>query len=99
MRRGKTELVCSRRNVPLGCLAATDVGSGLLRLFSQAGSAVGILFTDRLAIGQVLSAVDDDDQSTNLGPVDCHVRENASGRRAGEGEGLGLRCHVVVVAA
>lgn len=66
-----------RRYSPLGRLAASDVGRGLLGLLAQAGSAVGVLLSDRLAIGQVLGSIDDQNEGADLGTINAHVGENA----------------------
>lgn len=63
--------------VPFGCLAASDIRRGLLRLLAQSSSAVRVLLPDRLAIRQVLGSIDDQDERADLGAINAHVGENA----------------------
>lgn len=72
-------------SLPLGGLASSNVGCGLLCLFSQPAGTVWVLFADGLAIGKVLCAVDNDDEGSNDRPVEAHVGEDAGGVRAGDG--------------
>ena len=66
-----------RNRLPSRRLAATNICSRLLCLLAEARSAVGILFADRPAVGQVLGAVDDNDERADFGAVNAHVREDA----------------------
>lgn len=77
MREESTGYKERQRYSPLGRLSASDIRRGLLRLLTQPSSAVGVLFSNRLAIGQVLSSVDDQNEGADLGAINAHVRENA----------------------
>ena len=66
-------------DVPSGGLAASDIGLRLLGLFSESSSAVRVLLADRLAVGEVLGSVHDEHEGADLGAVNRHVREDASG--------------------
>lgn len=64
-------------NIPFRSLATSLVRLRLLGLLAQSCSAVGVLLSHRLPVGQVLCAVDNDDQGAYLGTVDGHVRVDA----------------------
>jgi len=64
-------------DLPFGSLTASDVGVCSFCFFSKARGAIGILFSNRLAVWKVLCAVDDDNQSSNFGPVNGAIGKNA----------------------
>lgn len=74
--------------LPLGGLTTSLVGDGLLCFLSQAGSAVGVLLANGLAVGQVLGPVDDEDEGSDFRAVNAHVGEDAGGMGPVDGVGL-----------
>lgn len=73
---------CPWRGLPLGSLATSDVGGGLLCFFSQSAGTVGVLLADCFAIGKVLCAVDNDNEGSNDRPIEAHVGKDAGGMGA-----------------
>jgi len=69
---GKSKLLVPSRRLP-----TADIGVCLLGFLAQTCSAIRILLSDCLAVGQVLGSIDNDHQSTNLGPINGHVRKDA----------------------
>lgn len=63
--------------LPSRGLATTNIGGGLLCFLAEAGGAVGVLLANGLAVGQVLCAVDNENESANDRAVDAHVGKNA----------------------
>ena len=64
-------------DLPLGRLSTPDIRGRLLGLLAQASSAVGVLFPNCLAIGQILGAVDYENECSDLRAIYAHVGEDA----------------------
>lgn len=77
-------------SLPSWSLPSSSIGIGLLCLFAQPCSAVGVLFAHLFPVGQVLRSIYDGNQSTDFWPVNTRVGKDASGvqsRYLGIGEG------------
>ncbi len=79
--------------LPLGSLASANISRRLLGLFTESGSAVGVLLANGLAIGQVLGAIDNGDERADDGAVDREVGEYTGGMGSAREVRSGGRCH------
>lgn len=82
-------------NVPFRGLSTSNIRRRFLCFLRQPSSTVRVLFTNGLSIREVLCSVDDEDERSNLGAIDAHIREDTGCMHAVQWVGwLRFGCHV-----